>query len=154
MQRNLDDLSQEEITDLLEARRRMSGVGEARPRPAPVRPVPPPESPESEEPKDTDRIEMDSVGGSEIHIAHLEMLLQNTEAKRLQAVLDSLENKVSQVRDRLSLAMGRVQEKKTNLLRILSKNGLPDGWRFERLQDGKYVFFKPQASPGPNPPIG
>lgn len=114
------------------------GVGPKNPKPPAAPPPGPPQTP--------GHIELSSEQGSAIHIAHLNLLNKNLVIQKLQAQVDQLKEKMA--REAKDLEELRKEAKK-----LLDEHKIPDQWRFDRKEDGSYVFY-PSPPPGPGTSAG
>lgn len=108
---------------------------------------PPPEPPAKEEPPK--EIKLDAAAGSAVHLAQLNLLNMNSGVKQIQLELAAAEGKVRHLREKLQWEAGKLNTERNNVLAVLSKSGVPDGWRFKRHDDGSYTFMPPTPAPPP-----
>ena len=108
---------------------------------------PPPEPPaEKEPPKE---VKLDAAAGSAVHLAQLNLLNMNSGVKQIQLELAAAEGRVRHLREKLQWEGGKLNTERNNVLAVLSKSGVPDGWRFKRHDDGSYTFMPPTPAPPP-----
>jgi hypothetical protein len=145
-----------------EAPKPVGGPPAPAPPPPPVPPTPPappappeapPAPPESapEKPEPPTEIILSAADGSEIHVSQLGLLNLNGEVKAIQNEIAKMEGELKHLREKLGWESSKLQRERGNVLGILSKHNIPDGWRFNRLPDGSYRFTAP-APPPPAPP--
>lgn len=113
--------------------------------PAPEAPKPPPTE-----------LMLDAAAGSEVHLSQLGLLNKVSTIKQIQAEIATAESQIKHMREKLTWENAKLQEERGRVLGILSKHGVPDGWRFNRQPDGGYKFFQPPppAPPGQQLPVG
>jgi hypothetical protein len=119
----------------------------------------PPEAPSEPEKKAEKKelpkeIKLSAVDGSEIHVAQLALLNLNAGVKQLQQELVAAEAKVVHLREKLGWESNKLTQERNNVLGVLSRHGVPDGWRFNRQKDGSYLFTPPPQPPAPRAPVG
>ena len=118
---------------------------------------PKPEEKKPEKPEPPKEVNLDANEGSAVHLAQLNLLNMNSGVKQIQLELAAAEGKVRHLREKLQWEGGKLNTERNAVLAILSKNGVPDGWRFARHEDGSYTFTPPAPAlpPGPpKPPVG
>lgn len=119
------------------------------PMPVPVPPEVPPEPPKSEVTKFT----LNSVDGSEMHLAQVDFISQGKDLEKVQIEIAGKKAEIDHLNEKAGWVQGKYLEKQKKLLDIMARLKVPDGWRFERLDDGTYLFTKPlpQQMPGRPP---
>ena len=119
-------------------------------------PVEDPEAPPPVAPPKT-TLDLDSAQGSEVHLAQLGLLNQSSAIKQIQLEIANLEGKVTHLREKLSWEANKLETERQKVLVVLAKYEIPDGWRFNRKEDGTYTFYQPPPAPkapGKPQPVG
>jgi len=113
----------------------------------------PPEPPKKKEPPKT-TMDLGASEGSEVHVAQLSLLNQNAAVRQIQQEVATLESKLAHLREKLGWEARRLDEERNKVIVVLSKYGVPEGWRFNRREDGTYTFYQPPAPGVPRSPMG
>lgn len=118
-------------------------------------PMPAPETP-SEPPKpEVTKFTLNSVDGSEMHLAQVDFISQGKDLEKVQLEIAGKKAEIDHLNEKAGWVQGKYLEKQKKLLDIMARLKIPDGWRFERLDDGTYLFTKPlpQQMPGRPPQV-
>lgn len=118
--------------------------------PGPPMPVPPEAPAEPSKPEVT-KFSLNSVEGSELHLAQLDFTNQSKDLEKIQVEIASKKAEVDHLNEKFGWVQGKVIERQKVLLNVMAKLKVPDGWRFERLEDGTYLVSKPIPPQMPGP---
>lgn len=119
---------------------------------APVEPVAPvSEAPPVPKVKPVTEINLDAAQGSAIQIAFLAYQNQLAQVEKTALEVQVHEGNVRAAQDRLKMHHGVVQQSQSQLTMLLAKHSIPDGWRWDRAENGTYKFSAPKG-PGPGMP--
>lgn len=118
-------------------------------------PMPAPETPPEPPKPEITKLTLNSVDGSEMHLAQVDFISQGKDLEKVQIEIAGKRAEIEHLNEKAGWVQGKYLEKQKKLLDIMARLKIPDGWRFERLDDGTYLFTKPlpQQMPGRPPQV-
>jgi len=123
------------------------------PMPRPPMPVPVPAETPAEPPKpEITKFSLNSVEGSELHLAQLDFTNQSKDLEKVQLEIANKKSEIDHLNEKFGWVQGKVLERQKKLLDVMARLKVPDMWRFERLDDGTYLVSKPPAQQMPGRP--
>jgi len=99
--------------------------------------------------KPVTEIALDAAQGSSIQIAFLAYQNQLAQVEKTALEVQVHEGNVRAAQDRLKAQHGVLQQSQSQLTALLAKHSIPDGWRWNRAENGTYKFSAPME-PGPS----